>query len=47
VPLESAPWLDDPDEPDRMTDEEIKRMAEGAARLAPNLVKDKDQKPKK
>jgi hypothetical protein len=31
--LESAPWIDDPDEPDRMTDEQIKHMAKGAAEL--------------
>lgn len=42
--LESAPWIDDPDEPDRMTDEQIERMAKGFAELAPDLVKKPDQK---
>ena len=42
--LEFAPSIDDPDEPDRMTHEQIKEMARGAARLAPDLVKKPDQK---
>jgi HK97 family phage prohead protease/HK97 family phage major capsid protein len=40
VPLEFAAWLDDPDEPDRMSDADIDRMAEGFAKLAPDLVKE-------
>jgi hypothetical protein len=43
IKLQSAPWIDDPDEPDRMTDEQIERMAKGFAKLAPDLVKP-DQK---
>lgn len=38
VPLETASWLEDPDEPDRMTDEEIDRMIEGIAKAFPELV---------
>ena len=45
VPLESAPWIEDPDEPDRMTSEQIARMVEGIAKAFPELVKDQ-QKPK-
>lgn len=44
VPLESAPWIEDPDEPDRMSDEEIARMAEGIAKAFPELVKPKPPK---
>jgi hypothetical protein len=47
VLLESAPWLDDPDEPDRMSEEEMDRMVEGIAKRFPELVKNNDQKPKK
>ena len=39
VPMEFAGWIDDPDEPDRMTDAEIKRMVDGLAKLAPDLGK--------
>jgi hypothetical protein len=28
-----APWIDDPDPPDRMTEEEIRRLARGMRRL--------------
>jgi hypothetical protein len=44
VPLESAPWIEDPDEPDRMTSEEIDRMVEGIAKAFPELVKDQRKK---
>lgn len=44
VPLESAPWIEDPDEPDRMTDEEIDRMVEGIAKAFPELVKGRGDK---
>ena len=37
--LQSAPWIDDPDEPDRMTDAEIDQMVKGFEKLAPDLVK--------
>ena len=47
VPLETAPWLEDPDEPDRMTEAEMDRMVEGIAKRFPELVKNKDQKAKK
>jgi hypothetical protein len=39
VPLETASWLEDPDEPDRMTDEEMDRMVNGIAKAFPELVK--------
>jgi len=43
--LQSAPWIDDPDEPDRMTPEQIKRMVAGFAELAPDIAaKAKDAK---
>jgi hypothetical protein len=38
VPLETAPWLEDPDEPDRMTEAEMDRMVEGIAKRFPELV---------
>ena len=37
--LEYAPWLDDPDEPDRMTDAEMDQMVERIAAMFPDLVK--------
>lgn len=45
VELEFAPWIDDPDPPDRMTKEQMEQMVEGLAKLAPDLVKP-DQKKK-
>lgn len=36
--LQSAPWIDDPDEPDRMGDGQIAHMVDGFAKLAPDLV---------
>jgi predicted ABC-type ATPase len=41
VPLEYAPQLEDPDEPDRMTDTAIDAMVAGIARRFPELVKGK------
>jgi len=39
IPSASVPWLEDPDEPDRMTREEMDRMIEGVAKAFPELVK--------
>jgi hypothetical protein len=34
-----APWIEDPDPPNYMTDDEIKRMAEGAAKFMRDRAK--------
>jgi hypothetical protein len=36
---EFGPWIDDPDEPDRMTEAEMDRMVDGFAKMFPHLVK--------
>jgi hypothetical protein len=33
VELKFASWIDDPDEPDDMTDEDIERMVKGVGKL--------------
>jgi hypothetical protein len=33
IKLEFAPWIENPDPPDRLTDKEIERLAKGARRL--------------
>jgi hypothetical protein len=33
IELGFAPWIEDPDPPDRMSEEQIKKLAEGACRL--------------
>jgi hypothetical protein len=33
IVLDFAPWIEDPDPPDRLTEEQIRRLAEGARRL--------------
>jgi hypothetical protein len=33
IKLEFAPWIENPDPPDMMSDSEIKRLAQGARRL--------------
>ena len=42
--LKFAPWIDDPDPPDRMTEKEMDRMVDGLAKLFPHLVKKPDEK---
>jgi hypothetical protein len=42
VVMEYAPWIDDPDPPERMTPEQLRKLAKGAARLMG--IKDDEKK---
>jgi hypothetical protein len=42
--LEFAPWIEDPDPPDRLSAEQIERLAEGALRLLRRSLAEEEQR---